>query len=89
MSEELVGFGEGVEGFLHGFGNEGDLVRPNRRDEALFSVSGISGERGSKRLTPLSTTASEPTSTMSTRSMTYATAESRTTVHGIPAAVRI
>ncbi len=42
-----------------------------------------------EQLTPLSTTASVPTRTMSTRSMIYATAESRTTVHGIPAAVRI
>lgn len=41
------------------------------------------------RLTPLSTTASEPTRTRSTRSMMYPTALSNTTVHGIPLAVRI
>lgn len=39
------------------------------------------------KLTPLSTTASDPTITRSTRSITYATALSRTTVHGIPASV--
>lgn len=38
---------------------------------------------------PLSTTASDPTSTKSTLSMTYATAESRTTVQGIPAELKI
>jgi hypothetical protein len=70
----------------------GTLWRPGRLGMCLL-LRRVPGDQlclcGLKRPTPLSTTASDPTSTRSTRSMIYPTALSRTTVHGIPLAVRI
>ena len=41
VAEEFVGFGEGVEWFLHGFGDEGDLVGPDGRDDALVRMRSV------------------------------------------------